>query len=113
MTLEELLEARSKYQQAKEKYPDKWTEKFQEQLGEIEAEITRQEPAKEPEYIPVKGTENLFHVSIVKGRRFNPNTGKPEAKPYIQLFSTAEFRVFEQASARLGYTILKILHEPA
>lgn len=63
-------------------------------------------------FTPPKGQEHLAHVKIVKGKRFNPETGDEISKPYIQTFTRSEFRVFEQAAERLGYKILEILHKP-
>lgn len=59
-----------------------------------------------------KGEEKLVHLSIVKGRRFNPNTGKEESQPVIQKFTYGEFAVFKNNCQLLGYTVVKVLHDP-
>ncbi len=64
------------------------------------------------EYEPKAGTEKLVHLSIVKGRRFNPMTGKEESKPCIQLFTFAEWQLFKKNFKGLGYSIMKVLHDP-
>ena len=64
------------------------------------------------EYEPKAGTEKLVHLSIVKGRRFNPMTGKEESKPYTQLFTFAEWQLFKKNFKGLGYSIMKVLHDP-
>lgn len=63
-------------------------------------------------YAPAKGTEKMVHVSIVRGRRFNPNTGKEESKPYVQVFTFAEWQLFKKNFRDLGYTIMEVLHDP-
>lgn len=63
-------------------------------------------------YIPEKGTEKMVHLSIVRGRRFNPMTGKEVSQPYTQLFTFAEWQVFKKNFKGLGYSILKVLHDP-
>lgn len=63
-------------------------------------------------YKPTAGTEKMVHLSIVKGRRFNPMTGKEESKPYAQLFTYAEWQLFKKNFKDFGYTILKVLHDP-
>ena len=68
--------------------------------------------ANSDEYKPKAGTEKLVHLSIVKGRRFNPMTGKEESKPYIQLFTFAEWQLFKKNFKGLGYSIMKVLHDP-
>lgn len=111
-TREQLTAERNKYLQAREKFPEKWTDSFQKQLEAIEAELASLEVPVTTYKVP-KGTADMLHVKLVKGRRFNPNTGKEEAVPYVQMFSKSEYRVFEPAANRLGYTILEILHKPA
>lgn len=63
-------------------------------------------------YVVPKGEEKLVHLSIVNGRRFNPNTGKEESHPYIQKFTYGEFTVFKNSYSMLGYTVVKVLHDP-
>lgn len=64
------------------------------------------------EYEPKAGTEKLVHLSIVKGRRFNPMTGEEESKPCTQLFTFAEWQLFKKNFKGLGYSIMKVLHDP-
>lgn len=116
---------KAKLEAIKAKQPEKWTQQLQakldETIGEIydlDEEITAladevtAESAGESEYIPAKGTEKLVHLSIVRGRRFNPNTGKEESTPYIQMFTYGEFLLFKKNANLLGYSVLKVLHDP-
>ena len=100
-----------------------WSDQLQEELNEValflvdldeaieEKETTTQEPVN-TSYIPEKGTEKMVHLSVVHGRRFNPNTGKEESKPYTQVFTFAEWQLFKKNFARLGYAIMAVLHDP-
>jgi len=65
-----------------------------------------------PYYVPEKGTEKMVHLAIVHGRRFNPVTGKEESTPYTQIFTYPEWQLFKKNFARMGYAILKVLHDP-
>lgn len=116
---------KAKLEAIKAKQPEKWTQQLQakldETIGEIydlDEEITAlagvvtAESAGESEYTPAKGTEKLVHLSIVRGRRFNPNTGKEESMPYIQMFTYGEFMLFKKNANLLGYSVLKVLHDP-
>lgn len=100
-----------------------WSDQLQEELNEValflvdldeaieEKETTTQEPVN-TSYVPEKGTEKMVHLSVVHGRRFNPNTGKEESKPYTQVFTFAEWQLFKKNFARLGYAIMAVLHDP-
>ena len=104
-----------------------WSEALQDELDELvssevdlyeQIEINSKQLAelstesKKSDYEVPKGTENLVHLSIVRGRRFNPNTGKDESKPYVQMFSISEFNLFKDNANLLGYSVLKVLHDP-
>lgn len=95
--------------------------KLDETIGEIAdldeeiatlAGVVTAENAGESEYTPAKGTEKLVHLSIVRGRRFNPITGKEESMPYTQMFTYGEFLLFKKNANLLGYSVLKVLHDP-
>lgn len=107
------------------KQPEKWTTQLQakldETIGEIAdideeiAALTDEVPAEKTnnsEYAPAKGTEKLVHLSIIRGRRFNPMTGKEESTPYVQMFTYGEFQLFKKNANLLGYSVLKVLHDP-
>lgn len=97
-----------------------WIAEMQEELDEIalylvdvdeviEAKITEQKPTS---YVPKKGTEKMVHLKLVRGRRFNPSTGKEESKEHAQLFTFAEWQVFKKHFKGLGYAITGVLHDP-
>ena len=54
----------------------------------------------------------MVHLSLVRGRRFNPLTGKEESKVFTQLFTFAEWQLFKKNYKNLGYTIMAALHDP-
>ncbi|MBO5909829.1 MAG: hypothetical protein J6Q67_08840 [Clostridia bacterium] len=97
-----------------------WTPELQKELDDLalmlvdisEALDEKMANATANGYIPEKGTEKMVHLSIVRGRRFNPMTGKEVSQPYTQLFTFAEWQVFKKNFKGLGYSILKVLHDP-
>ena len=97
-----------------------WTSELQKELDDLalmlvdisEALDEKMASATASGYIPEKGTEKMVHLSIVRGRRFNPMTGKEVSQPYTQLFTFAEWQVFKKNFKGLGYSILKVLHDP-
>lgn len=116
---------KAKLEAIKAKQPEKWTQQLQAKLDETIGEIydldeeiaalagvVTAESAGESEYTPAKGTEKLVHLSIIRGRRFNPMTGKEESMPYIQMFTYGEFQLFKKNADLLGYSVLKVLYDP-
>lgn len=110
---------------AKAKGGKAWTSDLQEELDEIvislvdiDDVIEEKSKAKEPTnvannaYTPKPGAEKMVHLSIVRGRRFNPLTGKEESPSYVQLFTFAEWQLFKNTYKGLGYTIMAVLHDP-
>lgn len=110
---------------AKAKGGKAWTSTLQEELDEIvislvgiDDVIEEKSKAKESinaannTYAPKPGTEKMVHLSIVRGRRFNPLTGKEESPSYVQLFTFAEWQLFKKTYKGLGYTIMAVLHDP-
>lgn len=93
------------------------TEKQQEELDAIAIflvdvdDIIEAKEELEVYKVP-KGEEKLVHLKIVNGRRFNPNTGKEESKPFIQKFTYGEFTVFKNTHSMLGYIVVEVLHDP-
>lgn len=106
-------------QKLKSSKDKRWTEAMQEDLDATALYIVDIEDVLEEktsstsngEYEPKAGTEKLVHLSIVKGRRFNPMTGKEESKPCTQLFTFAEWQLFKKNFKGLGYSIMKVLHD--
>lgn len=113
---------KAKLEAIQAKQPEKWTKQLQakldETIGEIAdideeiAALTEEAPTEKSEYTPSKGTEKLVHLSIVRGRRFNSMTGKEESAPYVQMFTYGEFQLFKKNASLLGYSVLKVLHDP-
>ena len=99
-----------------------WNEKLQDELDEIalllvDVEDTIEEKSvltssTQKKYVVAPGTENMVHLEIVHGRRFNPMTGEEESPVYKQLFTFAEWQLFKQSHRDLGYIIKNVLHDP-
>lgn len=100
----------------KAKGGDTWTNNLQEELNDIAVYLVDIDDAlqgqKKNVYKPAAGTENLVHVKMVRGRRFNPRTGKEESKPYVQMFTFSEWLLFKINYKGLGYEIEEILYNP-
>lgn len=96
-----------------------WTENLQKELEDvvillvdIDDIIEEKQKESASKYTVKPGTEDMVHLSIVQGRKFNPLTGKEESKAYTQMFTYSEWQLFKKAFAGLGYTILDVLHDP-
>lgn len=132
LTLEELQAHKAEAVKAKEELEvlkaskkKAWTDAQQDELNDIVLYIVDIEdmideknaavPTKQAEtsaYTPAKGTEKLVHLKIVKGRRFNPMTGKEISVPYTQMFTFGEWQLFKEYHKGLGYSILEVLYDP-
>lgn len=119
---EQALARRSELESIKAK-GKAWSAELQEELDDIAIflvdvddvldEKMLEQPAKTNNGYEVKpGTEKMVHVSIVRGRRFNSNTGKEISKPFNQMFTFSEWQLFKKNFAILGYTITAVLHDP-
>ena len=75
-------------------------------------EQAKPEQAKPRAYVPPKGEENVAVLSLTKGRRFNPDTGKREAPVFTQKFNASEYRLFMEHYKSLGYTIEEVIYNP-
>ena len=100
-----------------------WTQTMQDELDDlalyivdiddvIEEKQNEATSTAENQYVVKPGTEKMVHLSLVRGRRFNPLTGKEESKVFTQLFTFAEWQLFKNNFKGLGYTIMAALHDP-
>ena len=113
--------------------PEKFTKKQQEQLDaitekviDLEEQIELAEDEKSTEvpsgdekstetqsgYKPEPGTEHLVHLKIIRGHRYDENTGKELSTPYVQTFSYAEYQNFMKKASLIGYTVVEELYNP-
>lgn len=117
------VERKAELEAAKAKGGKAWTSDLQEELDEvvlflvdvddvIEEKSSASKTQAKNDYTPKPGTEKMVHLSIVRGRRFNPLTGKEESKVFTQLFTFAEWQLFKNNFKGLGYTIMAALHDP-
>lgn len=125
---EEALKTKAELEALKAKGGKNWTDSLQEDLDDavlflvdVEDVIAEKEKqvatgvesdAKKAAYTPKPGTEKMVHLSIVRGRRFNPMTGKEESMPFTQMFTFAEWQLFKKNFKNLGFTIMAVLHDP-
>lgn len=117
------VERKAELEAAKTKGGKAWTSDLQEELDEvvlflvdvddvIEEKSSASKTQAKSDYTPKPGTEKMVHLSIVRGRRFNPMTGKEESPAYTQMFTFAEWQLFKNNFKGLGYTIMAALHDP-
>lgn len=112
----QLLSRKKELESLKATGGEVFTDSMQEELSDIAIALVDLEEAAEPEvaetkvYMPEKGTEQMVHVQLSQGKRFNENTGKEISKVYTQLFTASEWRVFVKNYKRLGFRIIAILH---
>lgn len=103
----------------KEKGGTDWNESLQEELDntalslvDIDEVIKAKSTKKDSSYELLPGTEQMVHLSVIQGYRFNPVTGKEESRAYTQIFTFSEWQLFKKNYKSLGYTIKAVLHDP-
>lgn len=110
------VERKAELEAAKAKGGKAWTSDLQEELDDVVLFLVDVDDVIEEKssasYTPKPGTEKMVHLSIVRGRRFNPMTGKEESPAYTQMFTFAEWQLFKKTYKGLGYTIMAALHDP-
>lgn len=115
-------ERKAELEAAKAKGGNDWNGNLQEELDEVVLSLVDVDDVIEEKssvsktqanaYVPVPGTEKMVHLLIVRGRKFNPMTGKEESPAYTQMFTFGEWQLFKKTYKGLGYTIIKALHDP-
>lgn len=124
--------------QARETEPEKFTEGQQKELANLEEQIAdleerislegedtaqkakSEQPKKSKSvtttenagYTPSPGTEGLVHLEIVRGARYDSETGELLSTPYVQMFTFGEYKNFKANASKVGYTIVKELYNP-
>ena len=114
---------------------DKWTPEQQKDLDGLTEALTllgyTEEPtdsqpeteqpkptSKRSEKTLAKGFEpsdrdkRKVFLKIRRGTKFDPNTGKPIGKPYVQAFNYGEWVNFAKNYDKLGYTVTEVLYDP-
>lgn len=112
--LAKLKDAQDKLVALKNSDPSKFTEEQTKQLEQVSDAIFDVEKKIEnvDKYVPEEGTEDLVHLMIVRGPRFNVVTGEEVNPANLQMFSQQEFDLFKDSYSRLGYTVTEVLHDP-
>lgn len=104
----------------KSESPTKWNETLQAQLDGIAEQIVdvQEEIENLPKatiadgYSPEKGTENLIHIKIFQGARFDKKTGNEIVTPRPVMMTQGEWKLFKENHERLGYSISEVLYDP-
>ncbi len=63
-----------------------------------------------PAYAVPQGEEHLYHVELSK-KVFDPATGKPSFKPFVQKYNVKMWRTIYDTIKMQGY-VVTILHDP-
>ena len=112
---EEAQKRKAELEALKAKGGKAWAPELQEELDDVVLFLVDVDDVieeKTPSYNPAPGTEKMVHLSLVRGRRFNPLTAKEESKVFTQLFTFAEWQLFKKNYKNLGYTVMAVLHDP-
>jgi hypothetical protein len=136
LSKEELTEEVSRVKTRKEalenlksKSSKSWNQGLQDELTEIDDYVIQLETLLQEDSAVVTDTDTdteevsgqeeqeeyndkLIRLRIVKGRRFNPNTGEEESFPYKQTFTYSEWRLFKTNFSRLGFSIVDVISDP-
>lgn len=113
---EEVAAYKEELAELKKKNAKTWNAKQQAELEDAALYLADIDSAVEQKlekaYKPKPGTEKMVHLLIVKGRRFNPMTGKEISPAYPQLFTYSEWQLFKKTHKGLGFTIMEVLYDP-
>lgn len=71
--------------------------------GEIEALEVVAKPQTSKKYAVAANEKDLYHVKMLKGKRYDSDTGVEISKAFVQKFTAAEFKAFEPFATKLGY----------
>lgn len=130
--METLLEQRNRLLQTKSELGDAWTPEQQKDLDGLndalallgytdESEQTDPEEKPTPKrgekkpaktFKPSERDKRKVFLEIRRGSKFDPNTGKPLSKPYVQAFNYGEWVNFAKNYDKLGFTVLEVLYDP-
>lgn len=122
-----LLERKTYLEKLKAKGGQSWTQKLQDELNDIVLALVDvselidkksknanniDKNSIDSTYKPASGTENMIHLKIIKGHRFDPRTGKEIERPFVQMFTYSEWQLLKNSYNCLGFTIVEVLHDP-
>lgn len=68
-------------------------------------------PQTSKKYAVAANEKDLYHVKMLKGKRYDSDTGVEISKAFVQKFTAAEFKAFEPFATKLGYKY-EILSDP-
>lgn len=76
-----------------------------------EAKPVEAKPIEVNGYQVPRGEEDFVHVRIKKMDGFDPVTGEPRSKAYIQKYGKREWKSIKEATSEIGYSV-EVLHQP-
>lgn len=93
---------------------EKWSDSLQSELDKLTLLLVDIDDMLEAaaKYKVPAGEEDMVHVMLVYGARFDSNTGKEISSPYLQKFTYNEWRLFQNNGLRLGYKVKEVLYNP-
>lgn len=77
----------------------------------VEAKPEEAKPIEVNGYQVPRGEEDFVHVRIKKMDGFDPVTGEPRSKAYIQKYGKREWKSIKEATSEIGYSV-EVLHQP-
>lgn len=122
-----LLERKTYLEKLKAKGGQSWTQKLQDELNDIALALVdvselidkksknannTDKNSIDSTYKPASGTENMIHLKIIKGHRFDPRTGEEIERQFVQMFTYSEWQLLKNSYNCLGFTIVEVLHDP-
>lgn len=86
---------------------------LQDELDALEAPAATETSTEVPTaYVPKPGTEGFYHVRMTQGSKYDSETGKQIAKPFVQTYTKGEYKHFEKFGKALGYKNIEVLWDP-
>lgn len=82
-----------------------------EEAKPVEAKPEEAKPIEVNGYQVPRGEEDFVHVRIKKMDGFDPVTGEPRSKAYIQKYGKREWKSIKEATSEIGYSV-EVLHQP-
>lgn len=82
-----------------------------EEAKPVEATPVEAKPIEVNGYQVPRGEEDFVHVRIKKMDGFDPVTGEPRSKAYIQKYGKREWKSIKEATSEIGYSV-EVLHQP-
>ena len=119
--LNKLSSEKEQLLQAKKANEKAFTKEQQDRLSEVteaivdleeQIELAPDDNVKAEKSAAAKSTNDLVHVMLSTGNRYDSKTGKEINKPIPQMFNYGEWQLFKKNYKLLGYTITGVINDP-